>query len=54
MLRVGIVGTPAECRVVVQTLIELGATPVLLGAPLGVDPREASRPIAEEVTPHFR
>jgi hypothetical protein len=54
VLRVGIVGTPAECRMGAQTLIERGATHVLRGRPLGLDPREASRLVAEEIAPHFR
>jgi hypothetical protein len=54
VLRVGMVGTTAGCRVGAQALIERGATKVLLGAPLSLDPREASRLIAEEIAPHFR
>lgn len=54
MLRLGIVGTPEECRRGVQTLIEGGVTHVLLGGPLGPDPRESIKLIAEQVIPHFR
>lgn len=54
MLRLGIVGTPEDCRRGVQTLIDGGVTNVLLGGPLGPDPREAIRLIAEQVVPDFR
>jgi len=54
MLRLGIVGTPAECRERIQTLVEAGVTHVLLGGPLGPDPREAIRLIGQEIIPYFR
>lgn len=54
MLRLGIVGTPEECRNGVQTLLDGGVTTVLLGGPLGPDPRNALTLLAEQVIPHFR
>lgn len=54
MLKLGIVGTPAECRRQIEGLVAAGVTTVLLGGPLGPDPKEAIRLMGEQIIPYFR
>jgi len=54
MLRLGIVGTPADVIRQIEALAELGINEVNLGGPLGPDPEAAIRLMGERVIPHFR
>jgi 5,10-methylenetetrahydromethanopterin reductase len=54
MLRLAIVGTPADAVGAVGRLGEAGVTQVCIGGPLGPDPAEAVRLIGEQVIPLFR
>jgi 5,10-methylenetetrahydromethanopterin reductase len=54
MLRIGIVGTPAELIERLEGLVEMGVRHLSFGPPLGPDPMEAVRAIGREVIPHFR
>ncbi|HUZ81788.1 MAG TPA: LLM class flavin-dependent oxidoreductase [Gaiellaceae bacterium] len=54
MLRLAIVGTPADVVEQVEALGEAGVTQLNLGGPLGPDPEQAIRLIGREVIPRFR
>lgn len=54
MLRTGICGTPEECVRQLQPIVQAGFTHISIGGPLGRDPREAMRLIAEQVVPAFK
>ena len=54
MLRLAIFGTPEDAIDAVAGLHEAGVTHVSLGGPLGPDPAEAIRLVAERVIPAFR
>lgn len=54
MLRTGICGTPEECVLQLQPIVDAGFTHISIGGPLGRDPRAAMRLIAERVIPAFR
>jgi 5,10-methylenetetrahydromethanopterin reductase len=54
MLRLAIVGTPADVVERIEMLAEAGVTEVNLGGPLGPDPEEAIRLVGREVIPRFR
>ena len=54
MLRIGIVGTPAELIERLEGLVDMGVQHLSFGPPLGPDPLAAVRAIGREVIPHFR
>lgn len=54
MLKTGIYGTPDDCVRQLQPVIEAGFNHLSIGGPLGRDPAEAMRLIAERVIPYFR
>ncbi len=54
MLRLAIVGTPADVIARIEDLAAAGITQVNLGGPLGPDPEEAIALIGRDVIPHFR
>jgi 5,10-methylenetetrahydromethanopterin reductase len=54
MLRLAIVGTPADVIAAIEQLAADGVTQVCLGGPLGPDPAGAVRLIGERVIPAFR
>lgn len=54
MLRLAIVGTPADVIVRIESLASLGVTQVNIGGPLGPDPAEAIALMGTAVIPHFR
>ncbi len=54
MMRTGIYGTPEDCIRQLQPVIEAGFNHISIGGPLGHDPAEAMRLIAEQVIPAFR
>lgn len=54
MLRLAIHGSPEDCIPQFEKLEKAGVNEVLIGAPLGPDPRAAVEMIGKEVIPHFR
>ncbi len=54
MLRIGIVGTPADLFSRLEGLVELGATHLSFGPPLGPEPLDAITLLGREVLPRFR
>jgi 5,10-methylenetetrahydromethanopterin reductase len=54
MLRIGVVGTPADLIARLEGLVALGARHLSFGPPLGPDPRAAVEALGREVLPHFR
>jgi 5,10-methylenetetrahydromethanopterin reductase len=54
MLRTGIAGTPDECVRQLRDIFDAGFNHVNIGGPIGRDPAEAMRLIAERVAPAFR
>ncbi len=54
MLRTGIYGTPEDCARQLEVVINAGFDHISIGGPLGQNPAEAMRLIAERVIPHFR
>ena len=54
MLRLGISGTPDECAEQLEVIVRAGFNHISIGGPLGRNPAEAMRLIAEGVIPHFR
>jgi 5,10-methylenetetrahydromethanopterin reductase len=54
MLRLAIVGTPADAIEAIEGLAAAGVTQVSLGGPLGPDPAAAIRLVADRVIPRFR
>lgn len=54
MLRLAILGTPAEVIERIESLAETGITQLNLGGPLGPDPEQALQLMARHVIPYFR
>jgi 5,10-methylenetetrahydromethanopterin reductase len=54
MLRIAIVGTPADLIERLDRLVRMGATHLSFGPPLGPDPLAAIETLGREVLPHFR
>ncbi len=54
MLRIGVVGTPADLVPRLEGLVAMGARHLSFGPPLGPDPLAAVRSIGREVIPRFR
>ncbi|HMM41974.1 MAG TPA: hypothetical protein PKA95_08750 [Thermomicrobiales bacterium] len=54
MLRIGVVGTPADLVARLERLVALGARHLSFGPPLGPDPLAAVESIGREVIPSFR
>ena len=54
MLRIGIVGTPAELIERLEGLVAMGVQHLSFGPPLGPDPLAAVEAIGREVIPHFQ
>lgn len=54
MLRIGVVGTPADLIARLERLVALGARHLSFGPPLGPDPLAALTAIGRTVIPHFR
>lgn len=54
MLKIGIVGTPADLIARLEKLVALGVRHLSFGPPLGPDPLAAIEMIGREVIPHFR
>jgi 5,10-methylenetetrahydromethanopterin reductase len=54
MLRLAITGSPDDCIAELEKLEAAGVSQVLIGAPLGPDPRESIRIIGREIIPRFR
>jgi 5,10-methylenetetrahydromethanopterin reductase len=54
MLKTGIYGTPEECAEQLQGVVEAGFNHISIGGPLGHNPAEAIRLIANRVVPAFR
>jgi 5,10-methylenetetrahydromethanopterin reductase len=54
MLRIGIVGTPADLIARLEGLVDLGVRHLSFGPPLGPDPLAAVEVIGREVIPRFR
>jgi 5,10-methylenetetrahydromethanopterin reductase len=54
MLRIGIVGTPADLATRVEGLAAMGARHISFGPPLGPDPLAAVEAIGQHVIPYFR
>lgn len=54
MLRIGIVGTPAQLIARLEGLVALGVRHLSFGPPLGTDPLAAVQAIGRHVIPHFR
>jgi 5,10-methylenetetrahydromethanopterin reductase len=53
MLRIGVVGTPADLIPRLEGLVTAGARHLSFGPPLGPDPVEAIELLGREVLPHF-
>ena len=54
MLRIGVVGEPADVVARLQPLVAAGARHLSFGPPLGPDPVRAVELLGREVLPHFR
>jgi 5,10-methylenetetrahydromethanopterin reductase len=54
MLRLAIYGSADDCISRLEEVQKAGVDEVLIGAPLGPDPRESVRMIGQKVIPHFR
>jgi 5,10-methylenetetrahydromethanopterin reductase len=54
MLRIGIVGTPADLIERLEKLVAMGARHLSFGPPLGPEPLKALQLIGERVLPYFR
>ena len=54
MLRLAIVGTPADVIERIELLADTGITQLNLGGPLGPAPEEALQLMGRHVIPHFR
>lgn len=54
MLRLAIYGTPDECISKIERLIAQGVDHVLIGAPLGPDPKKSIEIIGDKIIPYFR
>jgi 5,10-methylenetetrahydromethanopterin reductase len=54
MLRIAIVGTPADLIEHLEGLVQMGVTHLSFGPPLGPDPLAAIETLGRDVLPHFR
>ncbi|MDA4128965.1 MAG: LLM class flavin-dependent oxidoreductase [Thaumarchaeota archaeon] len=54
MLRLAILGSPDDCISQIEKLQKAGVDQVLIGAPLGPNPRESIDMIGREIIPRFR
>jgi len=54
MLKIGVVGTPADLIPRLEGLVELGATHLSFGPPLGPEPLAAIELLGREVLPRYR
>jgi 5,10-methylenetetrahydromethanopterin reductase len=54
MLRLAIYGSPDDCIAKLEKLEQAGVDEVLVGAPLGPNPKESIAILGESVIPHFR
>jgi 5,10-methylenetetrahydromethanopterin reductase len=54
MLRLAIIGSPDDCIAQIEKLQNAGVDQLLIGAPLGPDPRESIKMIGKEIIPRFR
>ncbi len=54
MLRLAISGSPDDCIAKVEKLQKAGVNQVLIGAPLGPNPRDSINMIGKEIIPRFR
>jgi 5,10-methylenetetrahydromethanopterin reductase len=54
MLRLAILGSPDDCTSQIERLQKAGVNQVLIGAPLGPNPRESIDMIGREIIPRFR
>jgi 5,10-methylenetetrahydromethanopterin reductase len=54
MLRIGVVGEPADVVARLAPLVAAGARHLSFGPPLGPDPVRAVELLGREVLPHFR
>ena len=54
MLRLAIYGTQEDCLSRLQKLSNQGLDEVLIGAPLGPDPKESVRIIGQKIIPYLR
>jgi 5,10-methylenetetrahydromethanopterin reductase len=54
MLRLAISGSPDDCIAQLEKLDKAGVNQVLIGAPLGPNPRESIEMVGKEIIPRFR
>ena len=54
MLRLAVYGSPDECISKLERLEKAGVNQILLGAPLGPNPKESINIIGKQIIPHFR
>jgi 5,10-methylenetetrahydromethanopterin reductase len=54
MLNLAVHGTPDDCIAKLEMLEKAGVDHVLIGAPLGPDPKESVNIFGKEIIPHFR
>ncbi len=54
MLRLAIYGSPDDCKAQLERLEKAGVNQVLIGAPLGPNPKESIKIIGKEIIPYFR
>ena len=54
MLRLAVYGTPDDCIARLEKLEQSGVNEVLVGSPLGPDPKESIRILGQSVIPYFR
>jgi 5,10-methylenetetrahydromethanopterin reductase len=54
MLRLAVYGSPDDCISQLEKLDRAGVNEVLIGAPLGPDPRSSVEIIGKEIIPHFK
>ena len=54
MLKIGIYGTAQDVIMRVEKLIEMGATHISFGPPLGPDVADAIQTLSQDVLPYFR
>jgi 5,10-methylenetetrahydromethanopterin reductase len=54
MLNLAIFGSPDDCISRLEEVEKAGVTQILLGAPLGPNPKESVRIIGEKIIPYFR
>jgi 5,10-methylenetetrahydromethanopterin reductase len=53
MLRLAVYGSPDDCIERLEELEKAGVTQILLGAPLGPDPKESVKIIGQKIIPYF-